>query len=175
MKYKEAITKSMEMLAADPKTIFLGYCVKYGNKAAGTLKNVSEDQLFETPVAENLMAGLGIGLSLEGYLPVVFFERFDFVLNALDAIINHLDKIEAMSSGEFVPRVIIRVVVGNTRGPLFTGLTHTQDFTEALSKMTTSLPVMKLPHNSEQIMEIYQKAGRSCVIVEEKDAYEIEC
>jgi pyruvate/2-oxoglutarate/acetoin dehydrogenase E1 component len=170
MKYKDAIKTSMESLAKNPKTIFLGYNVKYGN---GMLKDIPEQQLFETPVAENLMVALAIGMSLEDYLPIVYFERFDFILNALDAIVNHLEKIKDISHNEYDPQVIIRAVVGNKNAPLFTGATHTQDFTEALSKLT-SIPVVKLPYDSQKIMEIY-KTSKSCIIVEEKDCYDLEC
>jgi pyruvate/2-oxoglutarate/acetoin dehydrogenase E1 component len=124
-------------------------------------------------VAENLMVALAIGMSLEDYLPIVYFERFDFILNALDAIVNHLEKIKDISHNEYDPQVIIRAVVGNKNAPLFTGATHTQDFTEALSKLT-SIPVVKLPYDSQKIMEIY-KTSKSCIIVEEKDCYDLEC
>jgi pyruvate dehydrogenase E1 component beta subunit len=106
MTYKESITASMDELAKDPDVCFIGYGIRYG-KAMGTLKNVSESQLIETPVAENLMVGLAIGLSLRGKKPVVFIERADFLLNALDAIVNHLDKIELMSRGQFQPACIL--------------------------------------------------------------------
>jgi pyruvate/2-oxoglutarate/acetoin dehydrogenase E1 component len=175
MKYKDAITMGMELLARNPKTMFFGYNVKYGGMANGTLKNVPENQLFETPVAENLMVAVAIGMSLEGYFPVVYFERFDFILNALDAIVNHLEKIKDMSHNEYDPKVIIRAVIGNTKAPLYTGATHTQDFTEALSKLT-SIPVVKLPHDSRKIIEIYENAiNKNYIIVEEKDEYDIEC
>lgn len=91
--YKGELSRAMGQLATDPKVCFLGYGIKYG-RAMSTLSGVSEEQLIETPVAENLMVGLAIGLALKGRRPVVFIERCDFLLNALDAIVNHLDKIE---------------------------------------------------------------------------------
>ena len=161
MKYKEAIKISMENLARSSITnVFLGYGVKYGGMANGTLKNIPDYQLIETPVAENLMAGLAIGMSLEGYFPIVFYERFDFVLNALDSIVNHLDKAKLMSHGEFDPKVLIRIAIGNKKAPLFTGATHTQDFTEALAKLV-AIPVIKLPYDSQKIIELYKKACES--------------
>ena len=66
------------------------------------------------------------------------------MLNALDAIVNHLDKIGTMSQGQFRPAVILRVVVGNQHKPLYTGATHTQDFTEAVRRMV-NFPVVTLP------------------------------
>ena len=140
--YKDALISAMDELASDPLVRFIGYGVTNG-KAMGTLKNVNPSQLIEMPVAENLMVSFAIGLSLKGLKPVVFIERFDFILNALDAIVNHLDKIETMSHGEFKPTMILRIVVGNRLKPLFTGKTHTQDFSVALRALV-SFPVIQL-------------------------------
>jgi len=161
----------MELLAQDKLARFIGYGVTKG-RAMGTLKNVQESQLIETPVAENLMVGLATGMSLAGLHPVVFIERFDFILNAADAIVNHLDKIERMSGGEFKPAVILRVVVGNKKKPLYTGETHTQDFTEAFRKM---LRMTVLTFEDSSITAAYRYAaagferGYSTMIVERKD------
>lgn len=171
--YKQALTDSMTDLAKDPKVCFIGYGVKYGGMAAGTLKGVNPEQLIETPVAENLMVGLAIGLALKGRRPIVYIERFDFILNALDAIVNHLGKIAPLSQWQFNPAVIIRVVAGNKRKPLFTGITHTQDFTEAMRHMV-DFPITKLETPFE-VEDGYRQAqhrlgaGISTLLVEMKD------
>lgn len=171
--YKQALTDAMISAATDPKVRFLGYGVKIGGRAHGTLKNVPDEQLVETPVAENLMIGLAIGMSLMGLRPVVFIERFDFILNALDAIVNHLDKIEGMSRGQFKPAVIIRVVVGNQKKPFFTGATHTQDFSDAMFELV-KFRVQTLISEFEVLRhytraQIDQQAGRSTMLIEYKD------
>lgn len=170
--YKEALLQSNTQLATDLKTRFIGYGLQKG-RALGTLKEVNIAQIIETPVAENLMLGLAIGLSLKGLRPVVFIERMDFILNALDAIVNHLDKANMISHGEFSPAVIIRAVVGNRHKPLYTGITHTQDFTEGLRQMV-SFPVFQLK-TSDDVLRAYQSAednqskGISTLLVEYKD------
>lgn len=173
--YKGELTAAMEMLAADPLVRFVGYGVKIGGRAMGTLGRVSSDQLIEMPVAENLMVSFAIGLSLKGLKPVVFIERFDFILNALDAIVNHLDKIETISHGEFKPTMILRIVAGNRDKPLFTGKTHTQDFTYALRQLI-HFPVFQIDttDNAKYTQAIYGDALRnldlhSTAIVEYKD------
>lgn len=172
MNYKAELTAAMLMLASDPRTIFVGYGVRIGGRALGTLKDVPDEQLLEMPVAENLMMGVAIGLALKGRVPVVFIERMDFLLNAADALVNHLDKIAIMSRGEFTPKVIVRCVVGNRKKPLFTGETHTQDFTAAFAKMI-SFPVLALT-DAGQITPVYNKAAFSkgpSLIVEYKDLH----
>jgi pyruvate/2-oxoglutarate/acetoin dehydrogenase E1 component len=173
--YKQALTEANTALAADPRTIFLGYGITKTH-ALGTLKGVKPAQLLEMPVAENLMAGAAIGLSLAGRLPVLYIERCDFLLNALDAIVNHLNAIPITSRGEFKPAVIIRVVVGNRDKPLFTGHTHTQDFSEALRRMVSEdFYVHRLQTNNADVSGVYacarerQLRGHSTALFEYKD------
>lgn len=169
--YKQKITAAMAALAEDPARIFVGYGLTHG-RALGTIPRTAE--ILETPVAENLMAGLAIGLSLTGRLPVLYFERMDFVLNALDALVNHLDKAAALSKGEFKPAVIIRITVGNSAKPLFTGAPHTQDFYAPLRWMMPQTDVVQLIPDDD-IAAIYaaassqQRQGRSTILVEYKD------
>jgi pyruvate/2-oxoglutarate/acetoin dehydrogenase E1 component len=169
--YKDNLTAAMDSLATDPAIRFVGYGISIG-KAMSTLKNVPAEKLIEMPVAENLMASFAIGLSLKGLKPVVFFERFDFILNALDAIVNHLDKINTISRGEFSPTMLLRIVVGNRKKPLFTGETHTQDFSEALRKLVT-FPVFHFT-NADTIRREYalahaDLADHSTALIEYKD------
>lgn len=174
MNYREALRHSMGMLALDKRVRFIGYNIKYGTRAYGTLRGIPEDKIMESPLAENLMMGVSIGMSLEGYLPVVFFERHDFLLNALDGIVNHLDKIERMSFGEFKTPVIIRAVVGG-KVPIDPGIQHTQEYTEAIRKMV-SFPVIDLRKTSE-IIPAYQKIFKGehpVMVVEWRDLFDSE-
>ena len=171
--YSQALKESMTMLGKDPLTRIVGYGLKVTHEKS-SFAGVPADQLVETTVAENLLAGIGIGLSLTGLKPVLFFERFDFVLNALDAIVNHLDAADIISNGVFRPTCILRIVVGNRHKPLYTGHTHTRDHTEALRRMV-SFPVWPV-RTSEEVLAAYEMAAKnlhnhSTAIVEYKDLY----
>lgn len=172
MTYKEQITEAMSLLAEDERCRFVGYGLANG-RAGGTLASAKPNQIVETPVAENLMTGVAIGLSLAGLRPLVYFERCDFILNALDAIVNHLAAARHISRGEFAPAVIIRVVVGNRSKPLFTGRTHTQDFHAALMRLV-DFPVVRLLPDRD-ILAVYETArqaqgrGESTIVIEYKD------
>jgi len=167
--YKDAVSIAMEELG-NLGAIFIGYNVARGD-AMGTLKAVAKDQKLETPVAENLMAGLAIGISFEGLLPVLYFERHDFMLVAMDAIVNHIDKIERISHGEYKVPVIIRAVTADA-GPFYSGITHSQDFTDVL-KTAVSFPVSD-PKNGREILRAFRDAvvsERPAIIVERKSLY----
>jgi hypothetical protein len=167
--YKEAMTIAMTELG-EQGAIFIGYNVLKGD-AMGTLKNVAIEQKLETPVAENLMSGLAIGMSFEGFLPVLYFERHDFILNALDAIINHIDKIERISHGEYKVPVIIRAVTADA-GPFYSGITHSQDFTKLLES-GVSFPVVD-PEQGKDVLRAFRDAiesKRPVIVIERKSRY----
>lgn len=167
--YKEANISAMSALG-DLGAIFIGYSLVPGD-AMGTLKNVSKSQKIETPVAENLMVGLGIGMSFEGFLPVIYFERHDFMLVAMDAIVNHLDKINRISHGEFKPKVILKTVVDDG-GLFYSGPTHSQNFTDAFSSM---LNFQVLDATSPtKLLQMYNFAAKTenpVMIVEHKNLF----
>jgi len=172
MTYKAAITSAMTALSTDPRTRFVGYGMKRG-RSMGTLSGVPEEQIIETTLAENQMTGFATGLSIMGRLPLVYFERADFLMHACDAIVNHLDKLSEISLGQFRPAVILRVTVGNTTKPLFTGITHTRDHAHAFRAMV-SFPVVVLMRTAD-ILPRYAHArkrqleGVSTMMIEYKD------
>jgi pyruvate/2-oxoglutarate/acetoin dehydrogenase E1 component len=172
--YKGILTDTMTIISNDPGVVFVGYGVMFG-RVGGTLSGVYESQLIEMPLAEALMTGVAIGLSLKGYIPVLVIERFDFILLALDQIVNQLDKLSKISNGLHNPAVIIRVIQGSKNTPLFTGPTHTQDFSVALRHLV-SFPVISLKWTSSIELEYRNAleaahAGRSTLLVEERDLY----
>jgi deoxyxylulose-5-phosphate synthase len=167
--YKNAINEAMTEIGK-LNSVFIGYNVKNGN-AMGTLKGVSDEQKIETPVAENLMTGLGIGMSFEGYRPVVYYERHDFMMVAADAIVNHVNYIERLSHGEYKVPVILRSVVADS-GPFYSGPTHSQDFTAAFKELL-SFPVL-VPSTGSEVLRDYHLAStslRPTLIVEKKSLF----
>jgi deoxyxylulose-5-phosphate synthase len=167
--FKDGVISSMDNLAAN-NGIFLGYSIKYGD-AMGALINVPGLQKLETPVAENLMAGLAIGMSFEGFRPVVYFERHDFMMVAADAIVNHMGHIERASHGEYKTPVIMRTIVVDG-GPFYAGPTHSQDFSLAFKSMV-DFPIYT-PSTGYEVLKCYDKALKSqrpSMIVERKNLY----
>lgn len=169
--YKQAIKDSMEMIAKDPKAVFVGYNLLYGSKIYGTMADIPKDKIYEFPVSEQLMAGVATGLALEGWLPVLIFERMDFMLLAADQIINHLSKIEYLSGGQFNPKVIIRAIVGYNK-PFDPGIQHLQNYARFF-RSHCSFPVNECT-SSYHVTDFYKDAlsmSRSRMIIEYRCNY----
>jgi pyruvate/2-oxoglutarate/acetoin dehydrogenase E1 component len=139
-----------------------------------TVKDVPKEKLLELPVAEELQMGMSIGLALDGYIPVSFYPRWNFLLLAVNQIVNHLDKISLMSNGGYAPKVIIRTGIGSER-PMHPQQQHVGDFTEAFRLMCPNIEIIRL-EEPEDIFPAYEKAlkredGKSTILVEYGDYY----
>jgi len=175
MKYFDELKKSMDYLASNEDTIFLGQAVEYpGTAMTNTLTDVEESKLYEFPVTEEFQMGTSIGLAMNGFVPVSIFPRWNFLILAVNQIVGHLDKMSAISQGGFNPKVIIRTGIGSQR-PLHPHLQHVGDFTEAFKLMTTNINIVRLDE-PEDIYKSYKHAyerkdGVSTILVEHGDYY----
>lgn len=173
MNYEEKLTEAMNMLAKNKRTIFIGQSTVYpGHCLYATIKQIPVERRIELPVVEEMQMGMSIGLALEGYIPISIYPRWDFLILATNQIINHLDKMEQMSDGQFKPKVIIRTCVGSVK-PLMPGVQHNNDYTEVFKKLVTNIDIIKLD-KVEDIIPAYKKAlesDKSSIIVEVADLY----
>ena len=173
MKYKDELIKSMKWLGEKENTLFLGQATLFsGHSISGTLTEVPKEKLIELPVMEETQMGMSIGLSMVGHKVVTFYPRWDFLICACNQLINHADKLEIMSDGEWKPNIIVRVGKGSDK-PLDPGHQHKADYTEPFKKILTNAVVTKLDSH-EKIYPAYQKAlkkGGLHILVEYPELY----
>jgi len=169
--YLDQLKKAMDWLGKQKNTFFLGQTVEYpGSPMHASLKDVPKEKKLELPLIEDDQMGMSIGLSLNGFIPISVYPRIDFLICAMNQLVNHLDKVETMSYGEFKPGVIIRTQIGN-KEPIWPGVQHCGDYTSALDKMLENIRVLRI-WSSQEIMWVYQYAyylatkGKSTLIIE---------
>jgi pyruvate/2-oxoglutarate/acetoin dehydrogenase E1 component len=152
--FKKAINEAMLMLAADPRSIFVGQSVRYDGAAVyDSLDGVPMGQRIEMPVVEDFQLGFCTGLALMGKIPICIYPRMDFMLLCANQLINHLDKLPLFG---WNPKVIIRTTVGALK-PLNAGPQHTQDHTFAFQMMLKTIPVYRVT-NDDQVRRAYARA-----------------
>ena len=155
---QRALKEAMTWLARQPRTLFVGQGVEAGGtKQSDSLADVPGNLRLEFPVAENLQLGFCTGLSLEGWIPISLFPRWNFLLLAADQLVNHLDRIPLYSG--YRPKVIVRVAVGGNK-PLDPGFQHQDDFTGAFKLMLKTIDVVRLT-KPDEVLPAYQAAYRS--------------
>jgi pyruvate/2-oxoglutarate/acetoin dehydrogenase E1 component len=167
MSYKGEVIKAMNYLARDERTIFIGQGVLYPGLIYETLEGIPNIQRLEVPVFEDTQLGMCTGLALEGFIPICIFPRIDFLICAMNQLVNHLDKISEMSNGYFSPKVIIRTMIGS-RTPLDPGLQHSSDYTLALTQILKSVNVERLTDQIEIVPAYIEalRSNRSKVLIE---------
>lgn len=173
MKYFDELKASMDMLAKDPRVVFIGQAVEYaGTAMSNTLKDVPKEKLVEMPVFEDTQMGITLGLALAGYIPVSIYPRWNFLICATNQLVNHVDKITMMS--DYKPRIIIRTGIGSER-PLHPQHQHVGDYTDAYKLMCPNINIVRLEEPG-QIYEAYsgaylKKDGKATILVEYGDYY----
>ena len=167
--FARAVNDAMLMLSSDPRTVFVGQSVKYDGAAIyHSLNGVPMGKRMEMPVIEDFQLGFCTGLSLTGKIPVCIYPRMDFMLLAMNQLVNHLDKLPLFG---WNPKVIIRCRVGQKK-PLDAGPQHSQDYTDAFRSMM-KIPVWRVA-SAREVRDIYVRAKEfngSCVIVENQSAF----
>ena len=120
MLYWQALNRALDVeMAADESVFVLGEDVGlYGGSyrvTEGLYAKYGEWRVRDTPISENGFTGLGVGAALVGARPVVEIMTINFMLLALDSIINGAAKIPFMSGGRFTMPLVVRVPGGIAR------------------------------------------------------------
>ena len=175
MKYIDELIRSMKWLSEKDDTIFLGQSVSYsGNAIYNTLNTLPEEKRLELPVFEEIQMGMSTGMAMNGLVPISCFPRFDFFMRCMDALVNHLDKMQIMTEETFKPKVIMRTSIGSTN-PLNGGVQHTNNYTAPIIQMLHEVNVVLL-NEPEQIFPAFKHAleredSKSTILVEWADYY----
>ena len=142
-KYFDELKRAMDYLGEQDNTLFLGQAVAYkGTAMTNTLKDVSRDKLLEMPVNEEMQMGITNGLAVNGTIPISIYPRWNFLLLAMNQLINHLDRMSTFSHGEYAPKVIIRTGIGSER-PLHPQAQHVGDFSDGLRLMVNNIDIIQ--------------------------------
>lgn len=118
--YREACRQAIRAaLLADPRCFVMGEDVgRYGGCYAvtkGLLEEFGPQRIRDTPLAENGIAGAGVGAALAGLRPIVEIMTCNFSLLALDQIMNNAASLSHMSGGQFAVPLVIRMATGGGR------------------------------------------------------------
>ncbi len=129
--YSEAILEGFKYLLDNHEDVFVigqGLWSPWyvGNTMKDLDKLYGKKRIIDTPVSENAVTGAAIGASLCGSKPIVVHPRMDFMLYAMDPIINQAAKWSYMFGGQANPQVTIRAIVnrGGEQGAQHSQILH---------------------------------------------------
>ena len=116
IRYSKAIDETFkQMMENDERIIVMGQGVDnpwfVGMSMVGLVEKFGSKRVIDTPVSENGITGIAIGAALAGLRPVVLHPRMDFMLLAMDQIVNHAAKWHYMFGGEVNVPITIRGII----------------------------------------------------------------
>ncbi len=126
----DAINRALsEELARDPKMMVFGEDVA-GDKGGvftatrGLTAKFGSDRVFNSPLAESSIVGVGIGLAMRGYKPVPEIQFGDYVWTAMMQIRNEVATLRYRSNNQWACPMVIRIPIG---GYIHGALCHSQN------------------------------------------------
>ena len=130
-----------EILSSDQKALIMGLGVTDPKGIFGTtlglIEKYGSNRVIETPTSENAITGIGVGLAITGYRPIMVHQRLDFFLLAMDQLVNSAAKWHYMFGGQQSVPITIRLITGRGWGQ---GPTHSQN----LHSWLTHIPGLKV-------------------------------
>jgi acetoin:2,6-dichlorophenolindophenol oxidoreductase subunit beta len=125
--YQEAINEALiQAMSLNNKIYILGQGAPDSTSAVGPFAGIKEkfgDRIQDTPMSEEAIAGICVGMSMNGLKVINSHIRMDFMLLAMNQIINMASKISYMYGGRIKAPVIFRGFIGKSWGQ---GATHSQ-------------------------------------------------
>jgi pyruvate/2-oxoglutarate/acetoin dehydrogenase E1 component len=121
MRVLEQLNQSLHAVMAERSDVlFIGEDVldPYGGafKVSKGLSTAFPDQVITTPISEASIVGLGTGLALQGYRPVVEIMFGDFITLIADQLVNQAAKMTWMYNRELAVPIVVRTPMGGRRG-----------------------------------------------------------
>lgn len=128
LSYVDAVREATDQeMKRDKSVIVFGLDVDDPKAILGTtrglVKKYGPKRVFGTPLSEDAMTGAAVGMALAGLRPIHVHIRMDFMMLAMNQIINVAAKIHYMYGGQVHIPLVIRTIIGKSWGQ---GAQHSQ-------------------------------------------------
>jgi pyruvate/2-oxoglutarate/acetoin dehydrogenase E1 component len=177
MKYREALRAALvEEMEADESV----FCVGEGIGERGGSYKVTEGliaqfgpgRVRDTPLSEAGFVGLGVGAAIAGQRPVVEVLFIDFLLQAMDQVVNQAAKYRFMSGGEGRVPLVIRTQGG-------AGNSLAGQHSQSLEALCYHIPGLKVvmpatPRDAKALLKASIRDDDPVIFIEHKLLYMTE-
>jgi pyruvate dehydrogenase E1 component beta subunit len=172
----EALRDAMRIaLRADSNVFLLGEDIGvaggFGGGFTVTLglsEEFGHDRVMDTPISEIAIVGAAVGAAMMGMRPIAEMQYGDFVLGAMDQVVNQAAKMHYMSNGQVKVPLVLRLPVGASNR----GAQHGQS-TEAFFMHTPGLKVVcpSTPYDAKGLLLASIRDDSPVVFLEHKLLY----
>jgi pyruvate/2-oxoglutarate/acetoin dehydrogenase E1 component len=174
VKYREALRAALEEeMERDPAVCVIGEGI--GERGGsykvteGLLARFGPNRVIDTPLSEAGFVGLGVGAAIVGQRPVVEMLFIDFLLLAMDQVINQAAKYRFMSGGEGRVPLVIRTQGG-------TGNSLAGQHSQSLEALYHHIPGLKVvmpatPRDAKGLLISAIRDDDPVIFIEHKQLY----
>jgi len=164
-----------EEMEANEKVIVLGEDVELAyvfGVSKGLAERFGKDRVRDTPISELGIVGAGVGAAMAGYRPIVEIMFMDFIMLAMDQIVNNAAKLRYMLGGQVSVPLVVRTPGG---GGVQYGPTHSQ----CLEAWFMQVPGIKVvvpsdPADAKGLMKSAIRDDSPVVFIEHKMLYKLK-
>ncbi len=174
LQYSLAINEALhQTMERDPSVFLIGQGVKspwyVGNTAQNLMERFGEARVVDTPVSENAITGAAVGAAMAGMKPVVVHPRMDFMLYAMDPIINEAANWYYMNGGRACVPVVFWGII-NRRGE------QAAQHSQAIHAIFAHVPGLKVvmpatPYDAKGLMVAAIEDPNPVIFVDERLNY----
>ena len=175
--YSLAINEALhQMMSSDESVFLMGQGVKspwyVGNTAKDLLETFGPERIIDTPVSENAVTGAAVGAALVGMRPIVVHPRMDFMLYAMDPIVNEAANWHYMFGGSSSVPVVIWGIVNR-------GGEQAAQHSQAIHALFAHIPGLKVvmpstPYDAKGLMISAIKDDNPVVYIDDRWLYNMD-
>jgi len=177
IKFSEALTEAtLHAMEENPRVILIGEGADDPKGVFGTtlepFKKFGPRRVFDSPLSEWAMTGMGIGAAIEGTPVVMVHQRSEFLLLGTDQVINHAAKWSYMSGGKMSVPIVMRVLVGRGWG-------QAAQHSQSLHALYAHIPGLKVilpstPYQAKGLMYSAIRDPNPVICIEHRWLYDRE-
>ena len=140
--YVQAIREAQaQLLRHDSRVFLIGQGLWSPWYAGASLQDIDKEfgreRVMDSPVCENATTGAAVGAAIVGMRPIIFHPRMDFMLLAVDPIVNQAANWSYMFGGKASTPVVIRAVINR-------GGEQAAQHSQAVQAMFMHIPGLKV-------------------------------
>ncbi len=174
--FVEALNEALhEEMERDEKVLVLGEDVELAyvfGVTKGLAPRFGKERVRDTPISELGIVGAGVGAAMAGYRPIVEIMFMDFIMLAMDPLVNQAAKLRYMLGGQISVPMVVRTPGG---GGVQYGPTHSQ----CLEAWFMQMPGIKVavpsdPADGKGLLKTAIRDDNPVLFVEHKMLYKLK-
>ena len=177
MTFRQALALAVKReMEADPSVFVFGLDVpdhkRIFGSTAGLLEEFGPERVFGTPLSEDAMTGVALGAALSGLRPVHVHIRVDFMMLAMNQIVNMISNLRYMTGGKVKVPLVIRAVIGRGWG-------QSAQHSKSLHRVFAHFPGLKvvMPASAQEAYSLLRASIREdnpVIFLEHRWLYDVE-